>query len=66
MNKEKVESGILGMADVDTVLLMMDLSFIGREAEPEHLERAFYILKTLFDQRYSALRLAYYGGGANA
>lgn len=66
MNREEIESGILGLADVDTVLLMMDRSFVGREAEPEHLERAFYILKSLFDQRYSALRLAYYGGGANA
>lgn len=66
MNRAEVESGILGMADVDTVLLMMDRSFIGREAEPEHLERAFYILKSVFDQRYSALRLAYFGGGANA
>ena len=66
MNRAEVESGILGMADVDTVLLMMDRSFIGREAEPEHLERAFYTLKSVFDQRYSALRLAYFGGGANA
>lgn len=54
------------MADVDTVLLMMDRSFVGRKTEPEHLERAFYILKSLFDQRYSALRLAYFGGGADA
>lgn len=66
MNRTEVESGVLALADVGTVLLMMDRSFIGREKEPEHMERAFYILKSLFDQRYSALRVACFGGGSNA
>lgn len=66
MNRTEVESGVLALADVGTVLLMMDRSLIGREAEPEHMERAFYILKSLFDQRYSALRMACFGGAANA
>lgn len=66
MNRTEVESGVLALADVDAMLVMMDRSLIGREPEREHLERAFYILKSLFDQRYSALRVACFGGGANA
>lgn len=63
MNRVEVESGILGMQDVGTALLMMDRTFIGRDPEPENLERAFYILKGIFEQRYTALSRAWFGGG---
>ena len=66
MESTKVESGILGMADVGTAILMIDRSFIGREPETENLERAFYSLKDIFEQRYSSLRMAWFGGGTNA
>lgn len=66
MNREEIEKSILGMEDVGTVLLMMDRSFIGRSPEPEAMERAFYILKSIFEQRYTALSVAFYGGGAHA
>ena len=48
MNREEIEKSILGMEDVGTVLLMMDRSFVGRDPEPEAVERAFYILKSVF------------------
>lgn len=66
MNRAEVESGIQAMADVGTVLLMMDRAFIGRLPEPEHMERAFYILESIFERRYTALRAAYYGGESHA
>lgn len=66
MNRDEIEKSILGMEDVGTVLLMMDRSFVGRDPEPEAVERAFYILKSVFEQRYMALSVAFYGGGAHA
>lgn len=66
MKNLEVESGILAMEDVGTVLTMIDRSFIGRARERESMERAFYILKAIWEQRYSALKVAYFGGGTNA
>lgn len=67
VNSIEVESGILGMRDVGTALLMMDRSFIGRAPEPENMERAFFILKGIYEQRYRALSSAWFEGGeANA
>lgn len=66
MDSTKVESGILAMEDVGTVLTMIDRSFIGQAREWESMERAFYILKSIWEQRYSELKTAYFGGEGNA
>ena len=63
MNSIEIESGILGMRDVGTALLMMDRSFIGKSPEPENMERAFYILKGIYEQRDRALSRPGLGGG---
>ena len=66
VKNQEVESGVLGMGDVGVMICMIDRSFVGRPMEPEHLERALYILEAVFEQRYTELKAAYFGGDGHA
>lgn len=60
----EIETEVIRMGDVGTVIDMVDNSF--SEGKSEQTERAIIILKEIFEARYRNLRLRLYGGEQDA
>lgn len=56
----EIETEVIRMGDVGTVIDLVDNSF--SEGKEEQTERAIIILKEIFEARYKSLRQRIYGG----
>ena len=58
-----LENAVIRMGDIKTMIDMVD-SFLS-ESNTEQVERAVYILREVFAERYNGLKRSLYGGEQN-